>query len=206
MEESAKIYVLDDDDLMRSSLKFQLESKGYPVRGFSKSDEFLREARWLAPGVLILDLRMPHLDGLAVQQRLFENRLSFPIIMITGHGDVELAVRAMRAGAVDFVEKPFSRDRILDSVELAKTFLRPEPAEERTDEIAAVRMTLLTPREREVLEGLVSGLTNKGIARVLAVSPRTVENHRARVMEKMQARTLPELVRFALVAGIQPKM
>lgn len=202
-EPVAKVYVVDDDALMRSSLKFQLEAAGYEVRGFAASGEFLHAAPLLAPGVLILDVRMPELDGLGLQERLNETRLAFPVIMITGHGEVEMAVRAMKAGAVDFVEKPFTRPAILDSVRLAQERLREKPPVKAADGTAAMRLALLSAREREVLEALVAGLSNKMIARRLAVSPRTIENHRARIMDKMEAKSLSELVRLALAGGVE---
>ena len=188
---------------MRSSLRNQLASAGYEVRGFAAAREFLLAAPHLAPGLLILDIRMPELDGLAVQQRLNEANIGLPTIMITGYGEVELAVRAMKAGAVDFVEKPFTRDTILESVRLAEERLRKTATGRRAADTAAARLARLSRREREVLEGLVAGLSNKMIARRLSVSPRTVENHRAHIMDKLEARSLSELVRLALAAGVE---
>ncbi len=172
------IYVVDDDDAVRDSLSLLLEARGYTVRSFASAPEFLTAAPSLRPGCLIADIRMPEMDGLELQQRLIERALPFPLIVITGHGDVPLAVRAMKAGAIDFIET------------LAAT--------------ATAKLALLTPREREVLQGLLAGLPNKSIAYDLAISPRTVEIHRARVMDKMGARSLSELVRMSLAAGVQP--
>jgi two-component system response regulator FixJ len=199
------IYVVDDDEAVRDSLSLLLEARGYTVRGFASAGEFLNAAANLRAGVLIADIRMPGMDGLELQQRLTERGLVFPLIVITGHGDVPLAVRAMKAGALDFIEKPFAADIILNSASAAldrltdKTEPNPAAAEAET------RLALLTPREREVLEGLLAGLPNKSIAYDLAISPRTVEIHRARVMDKMGARSLSELVRLSLAAGMQPR-
>ena len=148
---------------------------------------------------------MPEMDGLELQRRLTEGRFSFPLIVMTGHGDVPLAVQAMKAGALDFIEKPFAADAILH-VAMAASERLAEPANE--DELATTasgRLGLLTRREREVLEGLLAGLPNKSIAYDLAISPRTVEVHRARVMHKMVARSLSELVRLSLAAGMRPR-
>lgn len=204
MATEGRIYVVDDDDAVRDSLVFQLEVAGYEVRSFGSGTEFLAVAPRLAEGCLILDVRMPELDGLELQERLRRMSINFPTIMITGHGDVPLAVRAMRGGAVDFVEKPFSEEAILASLHLAQTHLEPR-APGGDGGIAADRLKRLSPREREVLEGIVEGLPNKLIAFELGLSPRTVEVHRARVMDKMQARSLSELIRSALEAGVRTR-
>jgi len=199
------IYIVDDDEAVRDSLSLLLETRGFTVRGFASAREFLAAAPSLRPGVLVSDVRMPEMDGLELQQHLAERGFSFPLIVITGHGDVPLAVQAMKAGALDFIEKPFAAEAILNAAAAAL-----ERVGERADEnplaaTAAIRLALLTPREREVLEGLLAGLPNKSIAYDLAISPRTVEIHRARVMEKMAARSLSELVRLSLAAGLQPR-
>ena len=147
---------------------------------------------------------MPEMDGLELQQCLIERGLDFPLIVITGHGDVPLAVRAMKAGAVDFIEKPFTSEAILNSLDMALSRLSAPREQDPTAIAAAAKLALLSPREREVLEGLLAGLPNKTIAYDLAISPRTVEIHRARVMDKMGARSLSELVRLALAAGVRP--
>lgn len=203
MHPKVRVYVVDDDDGVRDSLEIQLQSAGYDVRGFASGIEFLRNIRLLAPGCLIVDVRMPEIDGLELQRRLGEMRLNFPIVMISGHGDVQMAVRAMQAGAVDFVEKPFSEEAILQSIALAQHRLLPSQAASDGAEAVVARLAVLSPRERQVLDGLVAGLPNKTIAADLAISPRTVEIHRARVMDKMQARSLSELVRLALTAGVR---
>ncbi len=195
------IYVVDDDPAVRESLDLLLESAGHSVRTFSSSHDFLAEAASLERGCMIVDLVMPKLDGLELQRVLAERDLDFPVIVITGHGDIPTAVRAIRAGAVDFVEKPFTAEAILGSVRRALE-LPHRSAADRVRAAVEARLQLLSPREREVLEGMVAGHPNKIIAYNLSLSPRTVEIHRARVMDKMQARSLSELVRLALSAGI----
>ncbi|HTQ33324.1 MAG TPA: response regulator FixJ [Stellaceae bacterium] len=199
------VYIVDDDEAVRDSLAVLLEACGHHVRSFGLAREFLDAAAALPPGCLIADIRMPEMDGLELQQRLAERSLSFPTIVITGHGDVPLAVRAMKAGALDFIEKPFSTPAILASVETALAKINAEETRDPAGAAAAAKLELLTSREREVLEGLLAGLPNKSIAYDLAISPRTVEIHRARVMDKMGARSLSELIRLAFSAGLQPK-
>jgi two-component system response regulator FixJ len=198
------IYVVDDDEGVRDSLQILLESIGHSVRVFASGIDFLAALPDLPAGCAIIDVRMPEIDGLELQQRLAEQKRRLPVIVMTGHGDVAMAVRAMKAGAVDFVEKPFSDDAIFASVQVALDRLDEHPRDDGAT-VAAGRIATLSPREREVLDGLVAGLPNKTIAYDLAISPRTVEIHRARVMDKMQARSLSELVRLALAAGIDPK-
>ena len=200
------VYVVDDDDAVRDSLSALLEARDYTVATFALARDFLAVAPTLRPGVLIADIRMPEMDGLELQQRLIERSLGYPLIVVTGHGDVPLAVRAMKAGAVDFIEKPFAAEVMLDSVgaAFARVGNLRAPAEGRTLPAAAARVQELSPREREVLQGLLSGLPNKSIAYDLGISPRTVEIHRARVMDKMGARNLSELIRMSLAAGLQP--
>jgi two-component system response regulator FixJ len=198
------VYIVDDDEAVRDSLSVLLESKAYAVRSFGSAPEFLTAAPSLPVGCLIADIRMPEMDGLELQQRLIDRSLHFPLIVITGHGDVPLAVRAMKAGAVDFIEKPFASEAILDSLDTALSRLAAPSEQDPTAAAAEAKLALLSPREREVLEGLLAGLPNKTIAYDLAISPRTVEIHRARVMDKMGARSLSELVRLALAAGVRP--
>jgi two-component system response regulator FixJ len=201
------IFIVDDDVAVRDSLEILLQSAGHAVRSFASGQEFLDVVSSLGPGCLIVDVRMPGMDGFELQRRLGERQLSIPVIVITGHGDVPMAVRAIRGGAVDFIEKPFSERAIFDSIRLALSRLAAHEADSRTTADPAIlrRLALLSPREREVLDGLVEGLPNKTIAYDLKISPRTVEIHRARVMDKMQARSLSELVRLALAAGIEPR-
>jgi two-component system, LuxR family, response regulator FixJ len=204
MPADQSIYVVDDDEAVRDSLSLLLEARGYTVRSFAAALQFLAAAPTLRPGCLIADIRMPEMDGLELQQRLIARAFQFPLIVITGHGDVPLAVRAMKAGAVDFIEKPFAAETILNSAAAALARLAEPQAHAPLAAVAAARLALLTPREREVLQGLLAGLPNKSIAYDLAISPRTVEIHRARVMDKMGARSLSELICMSLAAGLLP--
>jgi two-component system, LuxR family, response regulator FixJ len=204
MPADLSVYIVDDDDAVRDSLSVLLKSKAYTVRSFGSAPEFLAAAPSLPVGCLIADIRMPEMDGLELQQRLIERSLHFPMIVITGHGDVPLAVRAMKAGAIDFIEKPFASEAILDSLAAAVVRLATTHKQDPMRVAAAAKLALLSPREREVLEGLLAGLPNKSIAYDLAISPRTVEIHRARVMDKMGARSLSELIRLTLAAGVRP--
>lgn len=199
------VYIVDDDEAVRDSLSILLEACGYRVRSFGLASEFLAAAPSLPAGCLVADIRMPGMDGLELQRHLNEHALEFPMIVITGHGDVPLAVRAMKAGALDFIEKPFATQVILNSVEAGLSRLSADDERDPAGLAAAAKLELLSPREREVLEGLLGGLPNKSIAYDLAISPRTVEIHRARVMDKMGARSLSELIRLALAAGMRPK-
>jgi two-component system, LuxR family, response regulator FixJ len=197
------IYVVDDDDAVRDSLALLLESAGLRVEAFAGAAEALARCREQRPACVVTDVRMPEIDGLELQRRLTELYARLPVIVITGHGDVPLAVEAMKAGAVDFIEKPFSDDVILSSIEAA--LMRPQRSGGTgvvSGEIAA-RLSRLTPRERGVFHQLIVGHPNKVIAYNLGISARTVEIHRARVMEKMEVRSLPELVRLAIDGGIE---
>jgi two-component system response regulator FixJ len=199
------VYVVDDDDGVRDALEVLLTAYGYTVRGFARGLEFLDEAPSLAGGCAIVDVHMPGIDGIALQRRLSELNLKLPVIVMTGQGDVQTAVNAMKAGAVDFVEKPVARAAILAGIEQAlHRFVEPPPAD-RAHTVVDGRLRLLSPRERQVLEGIVKGQPNKVIAQNLLLSPRTVEIHRARVMDKMQAQNLSELIRLALAAGLGPE-
>ena len=204
MPSDGYVYVVDDDEGVRDALSGLLEARGYLCRTFSSAQQFLEVAPTLRQGCLIADIRMPGMDGLELQQLLVGRALHFPLIVITGHADVPLAVRAMKAGALDFIQKPFSANTILESTKTAMSrFAEPEQANAMAAEARACLQTL-TQREREVLQGLLTGMPNKTIAHELGISPRTVEIHRARVMEKMRARSLSELVRLGLAAGLQP--
>jgi two-component system response regulator FixJ len=200
-KEAKLIYVVDDDEAVRDSLALLLESAGHVVEAFETAAEALMKCEALRPFCVITDVRMPEMDGLEFQEKLSGKRIDVPVIVMTGHADVPLAVRAMKAGAVDFIEKPFSDDTILASIEAARS-----KTVRAADPLLIARVDSLTPREREVLELLVIGHPNKVVAHQLDISPRTVEIHRAHVMEKMQAKSLPELVRIAMQAGVTPQV
>jgi len=198
------VYIVDDDFAMRDSLEMLLASQDYETRLFRDGNEFLQAAPFLPFGVMVVDLQMPGMDGLELLDRLKARKISFPVVVITGFGNITVAVKAMRAGAIDFVEKPFSEKTILASMELAFASRNAPPEGDIKREVVAQRLTRLSRREHEVMTRLVAGNSNKVAALNLGLSPRTVEIHRARVMEKMQARSLSELVRLAIAAGINP--
>lgn len=199
------VVVVDDDEAVRDSLTALIETEGWQVKAFPSGEALL--AGLDASGVvcLVVDVRMPGIDGLELQKRLRERGIDTPVVIVTGHGDIPLAVKAMKDGAFDFIEKPFDNAIILDCVRRAAR--ERERATEKKQYIVetTARIERLTPREREVLELLVTGYANKQIAHLLNISARTVEIHRARVMEKMDARNLSHLVRLALAAGVVPK-
>lgn len=189
------IYVIDDDPDVRDSLKTLLEFSNFTVRTFESAADFLAGDLHVK-GCLVVDIRMPDMDGLELQDELARRGIDLPVIVITGHGDVPLAVRAMRAGAVDFLEKPFREEALLESIQSA---IQQRPQQRHAGEVSS-SVCSLTEREREVLDLLIEGHTNKEIGRVLDISPRTVDIHRAHVMEKMHAKTIADLVRLALSA------
>lgn len=193
------IYVVDDDVDVRDSLRILLESAGYGVKDFGAAKEFLAEGAFTGT-CLVADIRMPEMDGLELQEELVRRKLSLPVIIITGHGDVPLAVRAMKAGAIDFIEKPFDDENLLSSIRRAIEIGQQVRTREAEAAAAERLLTLLTPRERDVLDQLVIGRSNKVAAYELGISPRTVEIHRAHIMDKMNARSLSDLVRISLAA------
>ncbi|MCB1867815.1 MAG: response regulator transcription factor [Gammaproteobacteria bacterium] len=198
MSDQASVFVVDDDREVRDALRLLLESVGLRVECFESSQAYLKQFNPEKPGCLVLDVRMPGMSGLDLQARLAEERLCPPIIIVTGHGDVPMAVRAVQAGAMNFIEKPFNDQVLLDSVHRAMEKDAQQRGEvSRLAEIEA-RFEKLTPREREVLKLVVAGRRNKLIAADLGVSQSTVEAHRAKVMEKMEAATLSELMRMML--------
>jgi two-component system, LuxR family, response regulator FixJ len=200
----AMIHIVDDDEAVRDSLQLLLETSGFTVTTYESGDAFLDRLPSPIEGCVLIDVRMPGRGGVEVQEELQHRAVAVPVIIMTGHADVPLAVRAMKAGAIDFVEKPFSDQLIIATINRA---LEIGATARRQDEAAAgiaQRMALLTQRERQVLDALVQGRPNKVIAYELSISPRTVEIHRARVMDKMQARSLSELVRMALTAEPVP--
>ena len=202
MPSKGKVYVIDDDEAMRESLNFLLVSTGFDVVLFESAQIFLDALPDLAFGCVLSDVRMPGIDGIELLKRMKARNSPLPIVIMTGHGDIPLAVEAMKLGAVDFLEKPFDDDRLVAMIETA--IRRAEPAaksEALTQDIVA-RVATLSPRERQVMDGLIAGLSNKLIARDYDISPRTIEVYRANVMTKMQAGSLSELVRLAMRAGL----
>jgi len=195
--ELSVVHLIDDDEGVREALTILLAESGFLVRAYKSGLDFLAAQPSGLSGCIVSDVRMPGLDGLELQRRLKDVNSSLPLIFITGHGDIQMAVQAMRQGAVDFIEKPLDDHILIDSVNMALRNKGTPP--ELSGEIQA-RLASLTPREREVLERLVMGKMNKITAHELEMSIRTVETHRARIMQKMQARSLSELVRFVLVA------
>jgi two-component system response regulator FixJ len=200
MADEPVVHVVDDDDAVRDSLGFLLETEGFSVRSYESAPQLLAEASRLAAGCIVTDVRMPEMSGLELVRRLNALGVDLPIVVMTGHADVPLAVEAMKAGVVDFIEKPFDQDVMLAAVRAA---LSRDPAGPRREdpEVAAIRgrIAALSGREAEVLERLVAGKPNKIIAYELGISPRTVEVYRANVMTKMQAASLSELVRMTLL-------
>lgn len=199
---SLSIYIVDDDEAIRRSLSFMLKTSGHAVRSFAGGMEFLREVAGLEPGCVLLDVRMPDIDGLEVQRTLRARGLLLPVIIMTGHGDVGMAVAAMKAGATDFIEKPFEKAALLEAIAAACTVVASHKDAGARREDARARLNILTDREREVLAGLVDGLPNKSIAFDLGISPRTVEIHRANLMQKLDVRSLSEALRIAFQAGL----
>ena len=201
MANRGKVYVIDDDDAMRDSLDFLLGAADFHVTLFESAQHFLDALPDAGFGCVVSDVRMPGIDGIEMLKRLKASRSTFPVVIMTGHGDVPLAVEAMKLGAVDFLEKPFEDDRLIGMIDIAlKQAKSGAQTEAVTVEIAA-RIASLSPRERQVMEGLIAGLSNKLIAREYDISPRTIEVYRANVMTKMQAGSLSELVRLAMRAG-----
>ena len=195
------VYLVDDDEAVRRSTNFMLKTSGYKVETYVSGVAFLKDARHAKPGCVLLDVRMPEMDGLAVQKELKARGIDLPVIVMTGHGDVSVAVEAMKAGAVDFIEKPFDKSVLLAALD--DGFGRIELSGRRAERaaLAAIRLEALTPRERDVLRGLVDGLPNKTIGYDLGISPRTVEIHRAHLMTKLGVRSLSEALRIAFAAG-----
>jgi two-component system response regulator FixJ len=203
-EELRLVHLVDDDEAIRRSVGFALKTSGFHVRAYESGVEFLKSVPHLERGCILLDIRMPGMDGLEVQAALRDKGITLPVIIMTGHGDVSLAVQAMKSGAVDFIEKPFEKAVLLGAIEHGVERLKRSAAEvDRADE-AAVRLQALTAREREVLDGLAKGLPNKTIAYDLGISPRTVEIHRANLMTKLGVRSLSEALRIAFAAQDKP--
>jgi two-component system response regulator FixJ len=202
MPNKGKVYVIDDDEAMRDSLDFLLDAAGFNVTLFESALNFLDALPGLDFGCVVSDVRMPGLDGIELLKRMKASHSAFPVLIITGHGDVPLAVEAMKLGAVDFLEKPFEDDRLIGMIEAAIRQAEPAARSEAVSHDIAARVATLSPRERQVMDGLIAGLSNKLIARDYDISPRTIEVYRANVMTKMQANSLSELVRLAMRAGL----
>jgi two-component system response regulator FixJ len=202
MQPEALICVIDDDEAVRQSLEFLLRTAGITVRAFESAKEFLQAMPEVKASCIITDVRMPEMTGIDLLRRINELNYGIPVIVITGHGDIALAVEAMKIGAVDFLEKPFDDDLLLTAVRAALN--RDADAAQHKARMAEINRKLegLSNRERQVLEGLVSGWANKTIAFDLGISPRTVEIYRANLMTKMEANSLSDLVRMAMTAGI----
>jgi two-component system response regulator FixJ len=191
------VHLVDDDEAIRRSVGFMLKTSGFHVRTYESGVDLLKSASSLEAGCILLDIRMPGMDGLELQAALRDKGIGLPVIIMTGHGDVTLAVQAMKAGAVDFIEKPFEKAVLLSAIDHGLERLKRSAASvDRADE-AAVRLQALTSREREVLDGLAKGLPNKTIAYDLGISPRTVEIHRANLMSKLGVKSLSEALRIA---------
>jgi len=201
MAPSQVVQVIDDDADVRQSLAFLLSTAGLAVRVHDSAVAFLKVLDEVQGGCVVTDIRMPQMDGLELQRRLRAQGIKLPVIVMTGHGDVALAVEAMKAGAVDFIEKPFDDDVLLAAIRTALSRQAEDSGREARKAVVQDRLKALSEREREVLGGLVAGKANNVIAHELGISPRTVEVYRANVMTKMQADSLSELVRMALVEG-----
>ena len=201
MSDTFVIHVVDDDPAARDSLQFTLSTAGWDTRTYESAAGLLERAEVLEAGVVITDVRMPGMNGLELVERLKRLHVTHPVIVLTGHADVAMAVDAMKAGVVDFLEKPFDDAALLNAVEAAR--VRLAGAADRSKEGADIRARIanLTPREKDVFDAIAAGESNKSAAQILGISPRTVEIYRANVMEKLQARTLADLVRMALTAA-----
>ena len=201
MSHRGKVYVIDDDEAMRDSLDFLLGSANFDVTLFESANRFLETLSSTDFGCVVSDIRMPGIDGIELLKRLKASHSALPVLIMTGHGDVPLAVEAMKLGASDFLEKPFEDDRLVGMIDAA---LRQAESGARSEAVTldiAARIESLSPRERQVMDGLIAGLSNKLIAKEYDISPRTIEVYRANVMTKMQAGSLSELVRLAMRAG-----
>jgi two-component system response regulator FixJ len=195
-----RAHVIDDDDSARKSLAFLLSTAGVPTETYASAGAFLEVAS-NAAGVVVTDVRMPGMDGMELVRRLGELGCGLPVIVMTGHGDIALAVEAMKAGVVDFIEKPYDDEVMLRAINGALARHQEDRARDEEQAEFRRRIETLSPRERQVMDGLVAGKASKVIARELDISPRTVEVYRAHVMAKTQAQSLSELVRMALLAG-----
>jgi two-component system response regulator FixJ len=202
--EDLHVFVVDDDADIRDSMMMLLEGAGFKVRTFASARQFLAD-KDPKLGCVVADIRMPDMSGLELQEEIARRHPGLPVIIITGHGDVPLAVRAMKAGAIDFIEKPFDDEKMIDGIRRALDVGLKTRNQSAGTKAAADQLALLTPRERGVLDKLVQGRSNKIVAYELGISPRTVEIHRAHIMDKMNASSLSDLVRLVLAAGQDPR-
>jgi two-component system response regulator FixJ len=194
------VYLVDDEPAVRRSVSFLLKGDRFNVETFASGEEFLKVAATLGPGCLLLDVRLGGMDGLAVQEALRQRGIMLPVVMISGHGDIGLAVRAMKAGAIDFIEKPFEKTVLISAIRQAQGHSQGLEEVHRMAAAAQAQLNALTPRERDVLDGLVDGHSNKVVAYDLGISPRTVEIHRANLMSKLGVASLSEALRIAFAA------
>ena len=202
MADSKLVHVVDDEEAIRRSLDFLLRTAGFQVEKWPDGESFLKGADRSAPACVLLDVRMPGMDGLRVLSEMTERGFNFPVIVLTGHGDIATAVRAMRGGAVDFLEKPFERERLLQALDTGFVRLADRDGQREREEWAKTQIALLTQREQEVLDGLACGYPNKTIAYDLGISPRTVEVYRANAMEKLVVTNFADALRIAFAAGL----
>lgn len=202
MTDRRLVHIVDDEEAMRRSTGYALKTSGYLVTTWTSGVAFLKEIRHAEDGCVLLDVRMPDVDGIEVQRILAERGVTMPIVIMTGHGDISIAVRAMKAGAVDFLEKPFEKASLLHAIEMAFERLESRSGAAARAADAEVIIGGLTQREREVLVGLAQGLPNKSIAYDMGVSTRTVEVHRANLMTKLGVRSLSDALRIAFAAGL----
>ena len=203
MSVKSVVHIVDDEDAVRMSLATLLEIHGFSTRVYQSGNEFLSKVDPVVPSCALVDLKMPGLDGIGLLQKMAESNLRVPVVMMTGFGEVAIAVKAMKAGAADFLEKPLDEAELLTILNRLVANSQVSAELEGQREQGQARLCRLTERERDVFNGLVMGKTNKGIALDLGISPRTVEIHRARVMEKLEARTLSDVVRLALTLGLR---
>ncbi|MBR0551272.1 response regulator FixJ [Stakelama marina] len=202
MSDKRVIHLVDDDEAVRRSAGFMLKTSGFSVHSYESGDALLKDVKQAEQGCILLDIRMPGMDGMEVQRELNSRGIAMPVVVLTGHGDVGTAVEAMKQGAVDFLEKPFEKAALLGAIDTAFERLERGVDGGLAEQEAQVRIAKLTDRERDVLQGLVRGHPNKTIAYDLGISPRTVEVHRANMMTKLDVRSLSEALRIAFAAGL----
>ena len=196
------VHLVDDDEAIRRSASFMLRTSGYLVKTYASGVEFLDQAKDAMPGCILLDVRMPEMDGLQLQAALKDRGILLPVVVMTGHGDINTAVEAMKLGAVDFIEKPFEKAVLLNALEAGLERLDKSAKRHARADEARARLAVLTPRELDVMKGLVRGHPNKTIAYDLEISPRTVEIHRANLMTKLEVHSLSDALRIAFAAGL----